>query len=445
MSFQEHIPNITVYLGCLISVSLMAIFVKYRKLINSLDEISRIFNHVSKNNFSERLHIRYDNELRQFSLNINKMISSLQGRDKQIKEFQLELQKQNKDLNAILNSLSDGIITISKKGEVIRTNPTVSLWTGLKEEELKGKNLNHFLRCNCLSDCHGKENFSEICPILSQNEYEIPREAEIINFSTGTKRYLSLGISEISGVLIEQHYVIALRDITEHKEIEQLRDDFSATLAHDLKVPIIAESNTLSFFLKGTFGEVSDKQKEALENMLQSNNDLLKLVNTLLDVYKYDAISVELKKEPTDMNNLINSCINEISSLAAKYNHTIINNITGELPVLTVDRAEIKRVLLNVLNNAITYTQPGGNITLDVEVKENELVIKINDNGRGIPAAEIDKVFDRYFSKAVKFRKVGTGLGLYLSRKIIEGHSGKIWAESELEKGSTFYISLPLD
>ena len=443
MSLEENTFNITLYLSCIISVCLMAIFVKYRKLINSLDEISRIFNHVSKNNFSERLHVRYDNELRKFTLNINKMISSLQSRDKQIKEFQLELQKQNKDLNAILNSLSDGIITISKAGKVIRTNPVISLWTGLSEEDLKDKTINKFLRCNCLVDCNEQEDISNICPFLQQ-KIDSPAEAEIINFKTGTKKFVSIGISEISGVLIEQHYVIALRDITEHKEIEQLRDDFSATLAHDLKVPIIAESNTLNFFLKGTFGIVSDKQKEALENMIQSNDDLLKLVNTLLDVYKYDAISVDLKKEPTDVKDLINSCVSEISSLVAKYNHTINNNIIEELPVLSIDKAEIKRVLLNVLNNAITYTQPGGIITLDSEVKENELTILIKDNGRGIPADEIDKIFDRYFSKAVKFRKVGTGLGLYLSRKIIEGHNGKIWAESEPEKGSTFFISLPL-
>lgn len=444
MNFQEHIPDITIFLSCIISVSLMIVFVKYRKLLNSLDEISRIFGQVSKNNFSERLHIRYDNELRRFSLHINKMIYSLQESDRQIKEFHSGLQKKNKDLNAVLNSLSDGIISISKTGKIIRTNPTISSWTNLEEKALKGKYINSFLKCNCGADCQNKKEFSKICPLILQNEGEIPTEAEITNSVTGTKKFLSIIISGISGILVEQHYVIALRDITEYKETEQIREDFSATLAHDLKVPVIAELNTLKLLLKGTFGETSDKQQEALETMIQSNEDLLALVNTLLDVYKYDAVSTEFKKEPVDIKSLVKDCLNEIYSLTVKYEHTVENNIRQELPLLNIDKKEIKRVILNLLNNALIYTQPGGIISLSEETNEKEIIIKIKDNGKGIPENEKDKIFDRYFSKAAKFRKVGTGLGLYLAKQIIEGHNGKITAENNPEGGSTFSFSLPL-
>lgn len=444
MRIEENIPQITIFLSCIASISLIVAFVKFRKLINSLDEISKIFTRVSNNNFSERLHIRYDNELRKFSLHINKMIASLQDRDSKIRNIQLELQKQNKDLNAILNSLSDGIITISKTGEIIRTNPTICSWTGLKEEELKGKKFNEFLKCNCDLDCLNEENFPQNCSLFVKNHDRIVTEAEITNIVTGEKRFLSIEISEISGILIEQHYVIALRDITESKEIEKLREDFSATLAHDLKVPIIAESNTLSFFLRGIFGEISEKQKEALENMIESNNDLLNLVNTLIDVYKYDAVQIKFRKEPADIKKLVDICLSEVSSLVHKYNHIVENNVLGNLPLVSMDKPEIKRVILNILNNAITYTQPGGIISVYSEVNENEVIIKIKDNGKGISQSEIDKIFDRYFSKAMKFRKVGTGLGLYLAKKIIEGHNGRIWAESEPDKGSIFYFSLPL-
>ena len=326
MRLEENLPIIITYLSCIISISLMVVYVKYRKLVNTLDEIGKVFDYVSRGNLSERLHIRYNNELRKLSLNINKMITALQDRDIKIKDYQKEL----------------------------------------------------------------------------------------------------------------------LRDIKKLKELDQIREDFSATLAHDLKIPIIAEKNTLQFFLKGTFGEISQKQEEALLNMLESNKDLLNLVNTLLAVYKYDAIPSEPEKEPVDIKVLITECLNEISSLAAKNNHSLENNIRSEIPLLNIDRNEIKRVVLNLLNNAITYTQPGGVISLDHEINDTDVIIKIKDNGRGISETDIAKVFDRYFSKAMKFRKVGTGLGLYLSKQIIENHNGKIWAESMADKGSIFSFSIPL-
>lgn len=327
MNLQENLPTITVYLSCITSISLIVAFVKYRNLINTLDEIGKVFDYVSRGNLSERLHVRRNHELRKLSLNINKMITSLQERDVKIKDYQQEL----------------------------------------------------------------------------------------------------------------------IKDIRKLKELDQIREDFSATLAHDLRVPILAEHNTLKFFLKGVFGETSDKQKEALENMLESNNDLLNLVNTLLDVYKYDAIPTQFKKEPVNIKVLIDECVNEISSLVIKNNHTLENNIGKEIPTLNIDRAEIKRVILNLLNNAITYTQQDGKISLESEINEEELIIKIKDNGKGISEADINKIFDRYFSKAIKFRKVGTGLGLYLSKQIVEAHNGRIWAESKPDNGSIFSFSLPLN
>ncbi len=327
MQLEQNLSLITTYLSCIISVCLIVIFVKYRKLVNTLDEIGKIFDYVSKGNLSERLHVRYNSELRKISLNINRMITSLQERNRKIDDYQKEL----------------------------------------------------------------------------------------------------------------------IKDIKKLKELDKIREDFSATLAHDLKIPIIAEKNTLQLFLKGVFGDVSDKQKTALENMLESNNDLLNLVNTLLDVYKYDAIPAELQKEPVYIKILIEESLQEISSLAFKNNHILENNIKEDIPALNIDRNEIKRVILNLLNNAITYTPHGGVISVDCHINSENMIIKISDNGKGIAEADINKIFDRYFSKDLKFRKVGTGLGLYLSKRIIENHNGKIWAESIIDKGSSFFFSLPLD
>jgi len=325
MNTGENLPIIA-YLSCTVALCLIAVYVKYRKLINVLNEIGKFLDYIGKGKLSERLRIRHNQELRKLSLDINKMVSSLQDRDEKIKDYQKEL----------------------------------------------------------------------------------------------------------------------LRDIKKLKEFEQIREDFSATLAHDLRVPILAEKNTLQFFLKGMFGEISEKQKEALQNMQESNKELLHLVNTLLDAYKYDAVEVVLNKELTDMKTLIDECVNEISPLLMKNGHSLENKVIKEIPPVIIDKNEIKRVVLNILNNAITYTNQNGLICIENEVNENEIIIKITDNGKGILESDLNKVFDRYFSKAQKFRKVGTGLGLYLSKQIIETHNGKIWVKSKPDIGSTFFFSLPL-
>jgi len=110
-----------------------------------------------------------------------------------------------------------------------------------------------------------------------------------------------------------------------------------------------------------------------------------------------------------------------------------------------VDKKEIKRVIMNLMNNGLTYSHKGGSVIVGAQEQENEILVKITDNGKGIPKDEQDMIFDRYFSKAKKLRKIGTGLGLYLSKKIIEKHNGRIWVESQVSKGSTFYFSLPFD
>ena len=228
----------------------------------------------------------------------------------------------------------------------------------------------------------------------------------------------------------------------ELEELVKIQEDFTATLTHDLKIPILAEIKTLNLFSEDAFGETSPNQKKVLENMIKNNEELLFLVNTLLDTCKNRSGGVKITKKKECLKKTVQESIEEIQFLIKK--HSINFDCEEEKFELEFDKMEIKRVLKNLLNNAISHTKENGEITVKISQNDSFAEIVVEDNGHGITEVDMDKIFEKYFSTSKKMRKVGTGLGLYLSKQIIEKHEGKIWAESKIGKGSKFYFTLPL-
>jgi len=227
------------------------------------------------------------------------------------------------------------------------------------------------------------------------------------------------------------------------QELEKLRDDFISTLAHDLRTPLLAAIQTLNFFLDGTLGDLGDRQKTFLETMHQSNRDMLSLVNALLEVYRYESGQLVLCKDYFCIKPLIEQCAKEVQSLLEKKNLEL--NL-HELPEKKIyaDKQEIRRVISNFIGNAINHTPQNGKISIFSDLTENDIIVSVEDTGIGIPQGDIPKLFNRFSQGTEKKRSTSTGLGLYLSRQIVEAHNGKIWVESELNVGSKFRFSIPI-
>ena len=239
-----------------------------------------------------------------------------------------------------------------------------------------------------------------------------------------------------------KRFVGVIRDVTEQKKSDKLRDDFIATLTHDLRTPLLAAIQTLTFFLQGALGDLDEKQKLLLSTMQKSNEDLLGLVNALLEVYKYDAEKLTLTKTNFNIYNLVEQVYNEILPLAQSKNIDFKIECTNKNIEINADRSEIRRVICNLCGNAINYTQGGGIVIITLKCEGKDLIFSVSDNGCGIPQEDIPNMFQRFSQGTSKKRSTGTGLGLYLSRQIIESHGGKIWLESRLNKGSEFSFLL---
>ncbi len=227
------------------------------------------------------------------------------------------------------------------------------------------------------------------------------------------------------------------------KEQQEFKDDFVATLSHDMKVPVIAELNTLNFLLEGRFGELNDKQKEVLNLMKNSNQDLIELIQTLLDVQKLQENEIILKKEKVNINNLIQETIEELSPIAVNNQNTFETSLEQtENQEREIDRFNIKRVIKNLLANAVSFSPFGEKININTQISENDILISVSNNGNTISEEDLALIFNKYYCGNSKFRRLGTGLGLYLSNRIILAHGGNINVKSEDDK-TTFTIKLP--
>ena len=259
------------------------------------------------------------------------------------------------------------------------------------------------------------------------------------NFSEGINRMIEAIVDREN--MINEYQGDLNKKIEALKEIEQLKEDFVATLTHDLKVPIIAEKNMLHFLLDNRFGDLTEKQREAVIHLQNSNKELIELVEIILETYKLNETNIVLNKEKVDITDLLSTVIEEMKPIADANAQTIEFSSSYD-GFISVDKFYIKRVLKNIILNGLSYTDTNGKLDIGIEESGDMININITNYGKYINEDEIEHIFDKYYSSAKKFRKIGTGLGLYLSNKIIYAHEGRIEVKSQKDSKTTFSILL---
>lgn len=418
----------------LLNLGIIAVFVslflitrqtnkRWSKINDYLGMVTNTVNSIRYGNLSTKIekleHPTYQN----VTDSINRMVETLNDREKMIIEYQAELMRQNKLLESVINSLSDGILIVNEHLHILRATPQISTWFGLKGHEIIGKNILDFLQF--------PENFN--LERLNNKDVFI-KHTPTNNFVINSIR-LSLDDNK-------KRYVLIIKDVTNEREIETLKEDFVATLTHDLKVPIVAEANILDFLLSGKFGEINEKQEVALKNMKSSNKELIELVQIVLETYKINEKGIKLLKENIKLNGFINGIIDDITPFAAMSGIRVNFNPSRDIKV-TADPIQLQRVIKNLINNAISHSNTKKNIDITTGEIPGFITISVVDYGQGIPQKEIKLIFNKYYSAAKKFRKIGTGLGLYLSQLIIRSHGGEITVNSEENVRTEFCIKIP--
>ncbi len=404
-----------------------------------------IFKYIEKPWDNDNLIINIKNALERTRLKkeLDKKIKELEIANKKLEQYSKDLedtvQKRTKELinansklNAIISGCADGIVTFNQDLKITDLNNAALNLFGQSKKEL--------ISCN-LFDLAVNEKKQFHISNLEAKENLFLRNYSIINYKKDVKIPVEISIAPIINDL-NTFYVAVIRDVTYQKETERLRDDFIATLTHDLRTPLLATISGLDFILDESLGKITDKQNNLFQAMKKSSEDMLGLVNALLEVYRYEAGKTYLCKTRFDILKLTKECTRELIPLAKKSNIEIDINCPDKELFINADKNEIRRVITNLAGNAIKHSQNSSNIKINLNKDNKNLKVDVIDNGIGLSSSDCAKLFNRFSQGTNQKRSSSTGLGLYLSRQIIEAHGGKIYVESELNKGSKFTFEL---
>jgi len=287
-------------------------------------------------------------------------------------------------------------------------------------------------------------------PILLITAYDQPSVAK--GLDTGADDFIRKPV-EFDELLARVRSLLRLKhSVDERDQIAKQREDFVSRLAHDLRTPLVAADRMMSLFQQGVLGDMSPGMQEAISTMIRSNQNLLQMVNVLLEVYRFEAGRKTFSFASVNLRELVEEVAQELSPLAQAKSITLELDVGEATPGLTQvngDRLELRRVLTNLIENAIKYTDTG---TISVRLIPNGhsplesavpwVKIEVQDTGTGISQEDQATLFERF--RQGSQRRSGSGLGLYLSRRIIEAHQGRIEVQSELGQGSVFTVHIPV-
>lgn len=396
---------------------------RWNKVTDYLGDVTKTVDSVRYGDLTKKINKLDLIDSEDLTESLNRMIETLKDREIMINEFQKDLLNQNRILEQTVNSLSDGLIIVDDSGEIYRANSVITDWFEKPGKDMYGSSLFDYIELDPFKSVKEFKNNTIIIPAKRSSNFII----NSVKLNLGDKK---------------ERYMIIIKNITDQVELETLKEDFVATLTHDLKVPIIAETNMIELFLNEKFGTISEKQRIALHNMQTSNKELLELVQTVLETYKIGKIT--LYKENILLKDFIEEIIEEMKPIAQK-NKNKLEFIQNRNIWVLADKFQLKRVIKNLIQNAISYGKAKTPIEIRIGEIPNYIIIKVKDFGEGISKENIDRIFNKYYSAAKKFRKIGTGLGLYLALQIIRAHNGDLTVESEEGEFTEFCIKIPVN
>jgi len=343
--------------------------------------------------------------------------------------------KEGKDQNlTIIESFSDGILVLDEENKLFLINPQAELFFDIKADELIDKPISELTKIPI---------FESLANLLEQKTEKIFRK----ELPLKKNLILQVTISPLMNEKEKMGTLIILHDITREKTVERIKTEFVSLSAHQLRTPLSAIKWTLRMLLDGDLGKLNKEQSDFLEKTYKSNERMITLINDLLNVtrieegrYIYQLLSYDLVEIT---QSAIDSYKGEIERKNIKFE---FKKPEKKLPKILMDEEKIKIAIENLLDNAVRYIFSGGKIIISLGLLENEIQFKIEDSGIGIPRGEQPRVFTKFFRgvNAIRMETEGSGLGLFVTKNIIEAHGGKIWFESEEGRGSTFYFTLPL-
>jgi len=377
---------------------------------------------VARGKFDTKVPILTHDEIGELATAFNQM-----GR--QLKFNMSALSQEKEQLSSILSSMADGVITFNRDGTILITNPPADRFLQYWYYEMGGISTD-----------------SEATPpeVMDLFEQAVDTEAEQVGEISFQGRHWVILVSPLYSNRFIRGAVAVLRDMTEERQLDKMRQDFIANVSHELRTPI----SMLQGYSEAIVDDIAESQEEKKEMAKVIYDESLRmgrLVNELLDLARMEAGHLQLTMEDVNISSFINRIIHKFQGLAKENEIQLYAEIENETTTISFDPDRIEQVLTNLIDNAIRHTPKGGSVKLSVTSDDKGIMIRVKDSGTGIPDEDLPFVFERFY-KADKARtrgRAGTGLGLAIAKNIIDAHRGHISVQSKLNHGTTFSFLLP--
>ena len=378
-------------------------------------------------------HRKAENELKKYH---EKLVELVKERTEQLGE--------EKELLAVtLSSMGDAVVAVDAENRIILFNKAAEQLTGWKFEEVQRKPVDEIIRI--INEQTKQPADSPIDRVLESRKIESGTEHDVLVARFGRQCPVSAAAAPIrrnNGTMAG--IVMVLRDVSQQREIDRMKSDFISSVSHELRTPLTSIKAYAETMLYDR-NMAEDTKREFLQIIDEESDRLTNLINGILEISHIESATFEIIRKPVDVASIVKQAVTDLNHLAGQKKINLQSDIAENLPELLGDENKILSMVSNLVNNSIKFTPEGGCATVSAQVQNNELVIKVSDNGMGIPKDELSKIFGRFYRVHRPGKEIqGTGLGLAIVKEIVVRHDGRIDVESEVDKGTTFAVYLPL-
>lgn len=406
-------------------------------LVNAIKRLIDGTQQFSQGNLGYRVRIQTSDELGQLASSFNRMAEK-------VGEGIILTKKEKDKLATVLESIGDGVFVLDEQQRILIVNETTEQISGFSRDELVGQH--YFEKLKFVFEKDHTENIAFIDRVYREGiKTDMTNHTLLLTKGGGQVSVADSAapLKNESGVVIG--VVVVFRDVSEERKVERMKDEFISLASHQLRTPLTAAKWVSARLLKPKTGPLNEEQSEMVQDIQESMDRLIVLVNDLLDISRIESGRIEV--EPTQLNvtSLVESVTKELASLFEQKDQSLGLEMGSNIPEITSDPKLVRQVILNLLTNASKYTPEKGKVTVGMEAGEGSIILRVSDTGVGIPLNQQEHIYERFFraSNVTQDGNEGTGLGLYLVKQVTDLLGGQVRFESAEGKGTTFWVTLP--